>query len=299
MKNILFTFIGTLLALQIQAQIKGTVVNAVDKKPIPYVNIWFENENIGTTADEEGKFALPTPKDNQSLIFNALGYQNKTILASEIDAIIYLVPKVFTLNEVVVSSAKKSIEFKIGAFKSNTINTYYGSNINYPYLVARYFPHLSQFSNTPFIKSIMPYCKSDVKDAKFRLRIFEANKDGLPGNELIKEDIIITVKKGNSKPIIDLTNYNLAFPEHGLFVGLEFMYLVSNKYDFTYTIYKTKEKRKVTTFEPSFGTVTGESEEKETWRFSKGKWYKTNWFNNEGQAGKDKDLLAIEITLTN
>ncbi len=52
MKNTLLTFICTILALQIQAQLKGTVVNAVDKKPIPYVNIWFENENIGVTADE-------------------------------------------------------------------------------------------------------------------------------------------------------------------------------------------------------------------------------------------------------
>jgi hypothetical protein len=36
------------------SQIKGIVLDE-SNKPIPYVNIW-ENENIGTTSEENGSF---------------------------------------------------------------------------------------------------------------------------------------------------------------------------------------------------------------------------------------------------
>jgi hypothetical protein len=287
-----------LCSLSSVAQITATVKNANDQKPIPYVNIWVENENIGVTADENGKFTIAAAS-NSKLIFNALGYEDKLVKASEINGVVYLIPKVIALGEVVVSRAKKSKENKLGSFKLKRFNSYYGSADNYPYIVARFFPNETNISETPFIKSIMPYCKSDIKDAKFKVRIFEAKKDGLPGNELVNENIIVNLKKGSSKPVIDISKYNIDFPEYGLFIGLEFMQLASNKYDFTASIGNTKEKKKMTSLEPAFGTVQGESEEKETWRLSKGKWYKTTWFTNQGQAGKEKDLLAIELTLTN
>ena len=298
MKNVFFTLILCFISLISNAQITATIKNPIDQKPIPYVNIWVENENIGVTADENGKFSI-VALANSKLVFNALGYDDKTIEASKIDGIVYLIPKVFELKEVVVSSAKKTIENKIGTFKSKGINSFYGSGDNYPYMVAKYFPHNAKSDETPFIKSVMPFCRSDIKGAQFKLRIFEAKKDGFPGAELINETIMIIVKKGDSKPIVDLSKYNLSFPEYGLFVGLEFMQLESNKHLVTVTYKETNEKKKQTFLEPAFGTVQGESDEKETWRLSKGKWYKSDWFTNQGRSGRGKDLLAIELTLTN
>jgi len=298
MKNVFFILILCCLSFILKAQITAAIKNPTDQKPIPYVNIWLENENIGVTADENGKFTISAPA-NSKLVFNALGYDDKTIETSKINGIIYLIPKVFELKEVIVSSAKKTIENKIGTFKSRGINSFYASNDNYPYMVAKYFPKSSKTLETPFIKSLTPFCSSDIKDAKFKIRIFEAKEGGYPGNELINETITINVKKGYSKPVVDLNKYNLSFPEHGLFVGLEFMQTASNKYDFIATIGHTKQKKKMTSLEPAFGTVQGESDEKETWRLSKGKWYKSDWFTNQGQSGRGKDLLAIELTLTN
>jgi hypothetical protein len=298
MKNTLFLYTICFIFTTSNAQITATVKNPTNQKPIPYVNIWVENENIGVTADENGKFSIAAPT-NSKLVFNALGYDDKIMEASAIDGIVYLIPKVFELKEVVVSPAKKTIENKIGTFKSKGINSFYGTSDNYPYMVARYYPNDSKSFETPFIKSIMPFCKSDIKDAKFKVRIFEAKEDGYPGDEIINETLIVNVKKGYSKPVIDLSRYNLSFPEHGLFVGLEFMQLESNKHIVTVTYKETNKKKKQTFLEPAFGTIQGESDEKETWRLSKGKWYKSDWFTNQGQSGRGKDLLAIELTLTN
>ena len=146
----------------------------------------------------------------------------------------------------------------------------------------------------------MPYCHSSVNNAKFKLRIFEAKKGGLPGKELITENIIVTVKKGSSKPIIDLSKYNLPFPENGLFVGLEFMQLESNKH--LYSVYdnETKKSIKQTSLEPSFALKNYSSKDEETWRLSRGNWSKANnQFINRKLPENEKRLLAIEFTLTN
>jgi hypothetical protein len=282
-----------------KAQITATIKNPTDQKPIPYVNIWVENENIGVTADENGKFILTAPA-NSKLIFNALGYDDKTIEASKIDGLVYLIPKVFELKEVVVSSAKKTIENKIGTFKSNGISYSYATHNNHPYLAARYFPYNTKTIETPFIKTVMPYCHSNVNNVKFKLRLFEAKEGGLPGKELIAENIIVTVKKGTSKPIIDLSKYNLTFPENGLFVGLEFMQLESNKH--LYTVYDVEAKKSIkqTSLEPSFALKNYLSKDGETWRFSRGNWSKANsQFINRKLLENEKKLLTVEITLTN
>jgi hypothetical protein len=297
MKNILFTFIGTLLALQIQAQIKGTVVNAVDKKPIPYVNIWVENENIGTTADEEGKFTIAAPANSQ-LIFNALGYENKIVALADLKEVIELIPKVIELKEVKVISKKESLEYKAGSFRSGIINSFYARNDYTPYVVARYFPYQTEYEKTPFIKSIMPYCKSNIVDAKFKVRVYSRDKNGLPSDEILKNNIIITVKKGSSKPVINLSEYNLVFPESGIFIGFEFMFLESNRYNYTTTDSKTKQKLKRTSIEPAFGTISSESDLNHSLKNKNGKWAKLS-FGYPFKDRKNRDLLAIELTLTN
>ena len=299
MKNVFFILILCCLSFILKAQISATIKNPTDQKPIPYVNIWVENENIGVTADENGKFSI-VALANSKLVFNALGYDDKTIEASKIDGIVYLIPKVFELKEVIVSSAKKTIENKIGTFKSNGISYSYATHNNHPYLAARYFPYDTKTIETPFIKTVMPYCHSSVNNAKFKLRIFEAKKGGLPGKELITENIIIIVKKGSSKPIIDLSKYNLPFPENGLFVGLEFMQLESNKH--LYSVYdnETKKSIKQTSLEPSFALKNYSSKDGETWRLSRGKWSKANnQFINRKLQENEKKLLAVELTLTN
>jgi hypothetical protein len=295
-----FTLLIILFSLQLKAQFKGTIINQKDKKLIPYANIWIENENVGTTADENGKFELPNFKENQRLIINALGYQNITLAFADAKDVIELLPIVYELNEVKVDSKKKNLELKIGNFKGLKLNTFLACGLKYPHVVARYFPYQEAYQNTPFIKEIMPYCTNRIKEAKFRVRIFEAKTNGEPGDELLNSDLIVSVKKGNSKPVINLENYNIIFPEHGIFIGLEFLFIKSNIniYEASYNYNGEKGIKKMTNLEPSFAVIKGKSEKSETWKFSESKWTKRaspiGLFSAE-----NKDLLAIELTLTN
>ncbi|MFI0427804.1 MAG: carboxypeptidase-like regulatory domain-containing protein, partial [Flavobacterium sp.] len=42
------------------SQIRGVVKDSLSGEPIPFVNIWVENENIATTSEIDGSFFLET-----------------------------------------------------------------------------------------------------------------------------------------------------------------------------------------------------------------------------------------------
>jgi hypothetical protein len=173
-KLLLLLFLANII--QSKAQIIATVVNANDKKPIPYVNIWIEDENIGTSANEFGKFEIGEPKDNHRLIFNALGFEIKTLLKKDIKDVIELTPKIFELNEVKVLPNSLE-EVKINAFKPEDIKNAFAQNANNPWIIARYFPYETLFDKTPFFKSIKTSVYGFTKKSTFNIRIYEANKD--------------------------------------------------------------------------------------------------------------------------
>ena len=61
------------MSFSISAQTKGVVIDE-SGKPIPYVNIWVENENIGTTSEENGEFSI-ADAENKILVFSAVGFE--------------------------------------------------------------------------------------------------------------------------------------------------------------------------------------------------------------------------------
>ena len=66
-----------LISVTVMAQVKGIVVDE-SGKPIPYVNIWVENENIGTTSEENGEFSIADAA-NKNLIFSILGFEKRIL----------------------------------------------------------------------------------------------------------------------------------------------------------------------------------------------------------------------------
>jgi hypothetical protein len=141
----------------------------------------------------------------------------------------------------------------------------------------------------------MPFCKSDIKNAKFKVRIFEADNNGKPKDEMINEDIIVSVRKGKSKPIIDMAKYNVRFPENGLFIGLEALIIDENKFESR----TTKDDSYVikTHYSPHFNNIIIK-DNYFTWSYRKGKWEIVSKDYPENHMFK-YSKLAIELTLTN
>ena len=64
MKHLFFFF---LFSLSLSAQIKGVVTDSLSGKPIPFVSVWSENQNIGTTSEEDGTFTINTNEKSKRL----------------------------------------------------------------------------------------------------------------------------------------------------------------------------------------------------------------------------------------
>ena len=219
------------------SQIRGVVKDSISGEPIPFVNIWVENETVGTTSESNGSFSLDI-KDEKVLVFSALGYEVKK--ASSKTDIILLKPKVFELKEVVIEQPKFNKEIEVGNYETSGFRIGLG-NIN----SAVYFKPYDEMITHPFLKEIKFLTKSDIENAKIRIKILSVNTDNYPGESLIDEEIIVSVKKGKSKNIVDLTEYRFKIPLVGFFISFEKLLIEDNKYYNEYT-YKDNQGNKVT-----------------------------------------------------
>jgi hypothetical protein len=292
------TFLFLVISTSIYGQIKGVVIDE-NNKSIPYVNIWIENESIGTTSEENGNFSINVEDKNKILVLSALGFETKKIKVSEAEKVV-LKEVTFQLDEVAVFSKKGKNEIEIGNYRKGGINLYNSSGKT-PRIMAKYFPMTEEIKSARFLKEItlMTACNHHDK-AKINLRFFEANEDGGPGNDILEQNIVLNVNSGKKNSKINLEEYNIIFPQKGLFIAVEWLIIEENRYELELTDPKTQKLINWIAYEPSLGAVP--SENPTTWEFSKGKWKKSNLKNTDEGMGKYKDKfseLAIKLTLTN
>ena len=285
------------------SQIRGVVKDSISGEPIPFVNIWVENETVGTTSEADGSFSLDI-KDEKVLIFSALGFETKKL--SSKSEVILLKPKVFELDEIIVEQPKFKKEIEVGNYETSGFRIGLG-NIN----SAVYFKPYDEMITHPFLKEIKFLTKSDIENAKIRIKILSVNADNSPGESLIDEEIIVSVKKGKSKNIVDLTEYRFKIPLVGFFISFEKLLIEENKYYNEYT-YKDNQGKKVTrksmSIEPELCFIPIENDI--IWQSTiNGNWTKTKKHilkNPESYESllmrkyHDKYLIpSMKITLTN
>lgn len=293
---ILFFLVVSQFAL---SQIKGVVKDSLSGEPIPYVNIWVENETIGTTSEENGSFSLDI-KEEKVLVFSALGYESKK--SSSKNEIILLKTKVFELKEVVISGAIKNKTIKVNGFKKGKISVYYGTGTQ-PTIIAKMIEPSEQINKHPFLKEINFFSLSHIEKAKIILRFYEVDPEGKPGIDFLDTNIVLEIKKGKKNNRVNLEKYKIRIPEDGLFIAFEWMIIEENKYTYTYTL--EEEKNKISykdgiSYQPVIGTIPAENQS--SWHYAKGKWYKRGKFSNLDKLTSYQNKfgeLAIELTLTN
>lgn len=76
-KYSLIVFLLTLFSLQLSAQttkVKGKVVDAVSREPLPFVNIILKGTRAGATTDLDGYYTITTTEKSDSLVISYIGY---------------------------------------------------------------------------------------------------------------------------------------------------------------------------------------------------------------------------------
>ena len=116
MKNLLYSFIF-LFALNINSQsLIVKVLDSLTLSSIPFATVYFSN-NKGIITDRDGRFELIKEQsdNNDSLFISSMGYKKISLeISSFKDSIVYMIPKIITLDNVVITnrnlSSKEIIE---------------------------------------------------------------------------------------------------------------------------------------------------------------------------------------------
>lgn len=211
-----------LISVTVMAQVKGIVVDE-SGKPIPYVNIWVENENNSTTSEENGEFTINC-QPNKNLIFSALGYEKKTVKVAESEKVILKI-NAFELSEVVIAKRFETRQIEIGKVKIES----YQAFENGPRIDAKFFPYDPKYKKTKYIKQVAIITDSQLESSSFKIHFYGVNPDGSPGEELLKKDYLVSVKKGVKKCYFNVVDFNLRLPKNGIFVGFEKLIIEKNK----------------------------------------------------------------------
>lgn len=289
MKTVLFL----LLSVSISAQIKGVVKDSLTGNPIPFVNIWVQNENIGSTSEENGTFFINTTENGKKLIFSTLGFEKKIIRASDASEV-NLKPMEYSLDEIVISKSIGTKSVEIGKTK----NEIYQAFDNGPKIDTKFFPYFLSYKKTKYIKQVSIYLDSRIEDAIIKIHFYDVDSNGFPGEELLDKDFVVTVKKGTRINRFDLKDFNLKFPNTGVFVGFEKLLIEKNKAEKSITDLNSNITQLQKTYFPF--VLYNYVEREFLYTFSGGKWNRKTKQKNGDSSGKVMiNEPAINLILTN
>ena len=278
-----------LISQFISAQVKGIVIDSISKKPISFVNIWVENENIGTTSEENGTFIINAAENNKNLIFSALGFEKKIVKAVNTGEV-QLSPIAYQLEEVVLSRRKQTKELEIGRIPDAIFEAF----DNGPRIDVKYFPYSTNYSRIKYIKKVILLTDNRIESATIKIHFYSVDVNGFPGEELLKKDFVVSVQKGVLKTRFDVSDFNLKIPKNGLFVGVEKLLIEKNKIQKLITDLNANKTSSATKYAPFVLYNFVESDL--LFAFSGGKW--SRQINEDATKTKAYEP-AINLLLTN
>lgn len=280
------------------SQLQSVILDAETKERIPYVNIWVENENVGTTSDEDGSFELKIDSF-KIIVFSAIGYETRRVSSDSIMSTMMLKPAITELGEVVVRPEKRILnqdeKLLVGTFEKTINSLFYSATV--PWIRARYFEYKEEYGKIRYVDKIKLLTSSQVRGAVFNVRLYSKNEKGEPGEYLYNKNIIGKAKKALEVTEVDLSELDIEFPKNGFFVAIEYLIIENNKYKTPRRDGDPKRIVKRVNYAPSVGSVPAKSNDN-AWIFFKGKWYKVSKIQGAGRFVDKYALLAVELTLS-
>ena len=219
MKNYLIPFfIFSFFLLQSQNIV---VVDSLNRKPIPFVNIHLSKNN-GTFTNEKGVFYLNS-KSKDTIKFSHISYNEFEIIASNINDTITLVPNAVILKEVIIHNRKKISKFVDFPRKNSSYGSFPVSSRSE--IISLIKPN-NENENAIISKLVFKFEKRKKNDnainikTALRINIYNVINKNIDDNVYSSNVFIIDATK-KDKIEIDLSDNYIEFDEKGLFIGIE------------------------------------------------------------------------------
>lgn len=209
MRSVLYIFAVMLVITDLSAQqvVKSMVVDRDTGEAIPYVNIGFTIFMQGTVSNAEGAFSISYRSLKDTLSFSAIGYQRIDIRVEDLLQLpeVLLSPEVYDLGEVQVEAEPygpiKDFGIRLQkrgqsvGFGSTQLGTEIAALIPIEKPTVLYSAHyvINHVNKEPLL---------------LRLNIYEM-KDGVPGSNILPENVLIEAPEEKGEIIVDLMPYDL------------------------------------------------------------------------------------------
>jgi len=239
-------FVFSLVDAQ-QRKIKGMVYDLETKFSIAYATIHMLNTKCYVDADSKGYFEIDCDHSTDILIISSVGYQTDTINLVKINLSdsFFLKRGEVILSEVVVGKFEAKV-FGIVSEKMGTSSTG-GSAVTRG--------EITTFIEIPNEIKIYRISKVFIKGRDFkaenpvRLHIYDVDSNGLPGNELLTKEVILSSKEVSNKTvIINVQDQNIFLEKPDFFVGIQWMTSIKVKMFTGPEIFETIKIKKTLTY---------------------------------------------------
>lgn len=222
----LYLLLFVLFAFSPHAQVlyTGTILDSASREVLEFANIGIPGKGVGTVSDEKGQFRLSVPDSlNKSEVqISLIGYKTLRMSSSALqkEGNILLSPSSVKLQEVVVKP--KSVKIKVignetksesvsGGFKSNNLGAELGVRLSIKHKDT-YLRKLMFNINRNSI-GIMPV---------FRVNVYRLDKEKMPIENILKENIIVEPQSTTGMVEVDLKPYSL-FVSEDVVISIEWI----------------------------------------------------------------------------
>ena len=283
------------------AQINAVIKDSITGEKISFAAITNPKLKIEMACGAEGYFEI-LDHDTATINIHRVGYFPKKVKIQGLRNSIVMRPKpVPDQPKVALTGTKQA---RTGRVRREISRFSKGIMYDMPTVVAKYFPYKEKYEKTPYVNTVSYCISSESNNIIYRLRVFDVNPDGSPGDDLLSDDLLIAAEKGQSTVDADFSEKGIRIGPGGIFVGIEVIAVAQNS-----TVLKHKPKNPLTAedrelphkfFQPAF---LGDAKNTGTlWLFQDGKWvHRTEKISHDSPSGRFYELNSpyIELTLTN
>lgn len=220
MTNKIFIFLILISPIICFSQI--TIVDKINKTPLPYTTVKVLNKNIGNYANDKGMCILPDITNGDTIFVGYTGYEDAKFIFRKAFDTIYLVPKYINLQDVIVKQMNNTQHIGILKFTKNysvifSVTKEYAVKIDVPNNINTYKIQ-SIYLPIGFLSSNV-----DTNDVVVKLHVYDVNSNGEPNEDVLSTPIFITPKniRNNELNEFNVSNQNIILHSSTLFVGVE------------------------------------------------------------------------------
>ncbi len=206
--------------------INGTIRDAATHAPLPYVNIGVMGQDLGTVADEQGRYTLAFQKSlaTATVRISSLGYAPRNLTLAELAAQpnVGLAPEAVALAEVQVHG---KAQFRRTHTLGNTGNAEMASNTLGSNSLGSQVGTVIKLSRQPtrIVNAVFNIARNSPGQVTFRVNIYRLGPDGLPTEvKLLPREVIVTSPIVRGPVTVDLSADQLVLNED-FFLAIELL----------------------------------------------------------------------------